>query len=76
MQMFLKENKTFYLNTSRIIILLCNLCFITQNKGVSVMPLLLNACLRMQLYHSVLRENEWWENARLCKNMFKNTRVG
>lgn len=51
--MFLKENKTFYLNTSRIIILLCNLCFITQNKGVSVIPLLLNACLRMQLYHSV-----------------------
>ena len=47
--MFLKENKTFYLNTSRIIILLCNLCFITQNKGVLVMPLLLNACLRMQL---------------------------
>lgn len=74
--MFLKENKTFYLNTSRIIILLCNLCFITQNKGVSVMPLLLNACLRMQLYQSVLRENEWWENTRLCKNMFKNTRVG
>ena len=40
------------------------------------MPLLLNACLRMLLYHSVLRENEWGENARLCKNMFKNTRVG
>ncbi len=47
--MFLKENKTFYLNTSRIIILLYNLCFITQNKGVAVMPLLLNACLQMQL---------------------------
>lgn len=56
--MFLKENKTFYLNTSRIIILLCNLCFITQSKGVSAMPLLLNTCLRMLLYHSVLRENE------------------
>ena len=74
--MFLKENKTFYLNTSHIIILLCNLCFITQNKGVSVVPLLLNACLHMQLYHSVLREKGRRENALVCKNMFKNTRVG
>ncbi len=40
------------------------------------MPLLLNACLHMQLYHSVLREKGRRENARLCKNMFKNTRVG
>ena len=69
--MFLKENKTFHLNTSHIIILLCNLCFITQNKGVAIMPLLLNACLQMPLYLAILRENKWWENARVCKHMFK-----
>lgn len=40
------------------------------------MPLLLNACLHMQLYHSVLREKGRRENALVCKNMFKNTRVG